>query len=409
MQYYSGMDIFMIKRIISILISAAILLSTYGSCLATDTGGAPSSWAKKAVNRAIENKFIPDRLQKDYQKQITREEFASLLVQTIFACQWIRVGSEYRTEDDFSYYCQDTIVTRESVLKQVKVLDFNFKDTQSEDVKLAYIMGLVSGTSDTTFEPDKLLTRQDAAVMLSNYGGPEGGAISTATDFKRYLSRYTDLNKASAWARDAMNLAFLRYIINGDASKADREWDCKKKITLDPLGKLTREQAIVMLDNIAFYEENTGYLPFYFSVVYLRGCVPYLGDFMGVNWEISRNSVKAVSLNDALKEAIKYTPCASRELERNYSWIYEGQARKVSCEAHIASVPRISMFTQFFTSEQGKLIATGKNVAFDIGFAVYEANNPDYVFEYRFKNNGFITAGYYGGGKLIEIESKQIK
>ena len=399
----------MIKSVMGIVVSAAILLSTYGSCLAADTSGAPSSWAKKAVNRAIENKFIPDRLQKDYQKQITREEFASLLVQTIFACQWIEDEYVYRPEDDFSYYCHDTIVTRESVLKQVKVLDFNFKDTQSEDVKLAYIMGLVSGTSDTTFEPNKLLTRQDAAVMLSNYGGPEAAGIPSRTFWNTYMNRYTDLNKASTWARDAMNLAFLRNILNGDASKADREWDCKKKITLDPLGKLTREQTIVMLDNVVFYEGNTKYQPLNIFTVYLKGCVPYFGDGMGVNWEISRNSVKAISLNDALKEAIKYTPCASREFECNYSWINEGQARKVSCEAQIAALPRIAMPTQFFTGEQGKLIAAGKNVAFDIGFAVYEANNPNYVFEYRFKNNGFNTAIYYGGGKLTEIGSKRIK
>jgi hypothetical protein len=404
----------MLKRIICVLISAFILLTSYGSCIAANTSasvsGAPSKWAKVQVERALKYDFIPKRLQGDYQKKLTREEFVSLLIQTLFAFERIEEKTEriYRPEDDVDFYWYDTIVTRENVLKQVKVLDFNFTDTKSEDVKLAYILGFINMTPNHKFEPDKLITKQDVAVMFSKYGSPELRSF-TRTGFNRYIKRYTDLNKASPEARDAVNLAFLRRTINGSATEADRDFEGKTKITLDPLGNLTREQAVVMLDNIAFYESITSYCPMDFGAIYLKGCLQYFGDCMGISWEVSNDSVRAVALSDRLKEEIEYTNTASRQVDGNYGWLVGGKALKVSPEAHIAAAPRLSAEVQFMENEQLELVAAGKNVAFDIGFAVFEANNPNYVFEFRFKNNGFYLSDSYGGGKLIPIESKRIK
>lgn len=395
----------MIKRIMSIVVSVAILLSTYGSCLAADTGGAPSSWAKSHVERAIEYNLVPEKLRNNYQKIMTREEFASLIVQTVFSGQRLRTEYVDRPESDVDFFTIGTIVTRENVLKQVKLLDFNFTDTQSEDVKLAYIMGFVSGTSDTTFEPDKLLTRQDAVTMLSCYGSPESTSFD-AGEFDDYYGRFTDLNKAASWARDAVNLAFIRQIIDGDASKADRSLRSKKKITLNPLGQLTREQAIVMVDKLIFYGDVTTYEPINIRTVYLRGCVPYYGDYMGISWQVSKNSVRAVSLSDRLLKCIKIYPgTAVRQLESKYP----PKTEKQTWESHIASNPRLGCPAQFIDLEQCDLIAAGKNIAVDIGFAEYEANNPNYIFEYRLKNNGFYNSYSYGGGKMLDIYSERIK
>ncbi len=395
----------MIRRIISIFVGVAILMSTYGSCFAADTGGTPSSWAKSHVERAIEYNLVPERLRNNYQKVMTREEFASLLVQTVLSSQRITSDCVDRPESDVDFYTVDTIVTRENILKQVKVLDFNFKDTQSEDVKLAYIMGFVSGTSDTTFDPDKLLTRQDAATMLSCYGSPESTRFN-ADEFDDYYDRYTDLDKAAPWARDAVNLAFLRHIIDGDASEADRSIKSKKKITLNPLGQLTREQAIVMMDKLIFYEEFAAFPPVRMQIVYLRGCVPYFGDYMGTSWEVSKDIVRAVSLSDRLKKCMNtYLGTAVRQFEG----LYPPKTKEQTWESFIASGPRLGCQIQFITLEQADLIAAGKNIAVDIGFAEYEANNPNYIFEYRLKNNGFYNSAYYGGGKMLKRIAKRIK
>ena len=395
------------------------MFSTYGNCISVSAnsstsaalnGGAPSKWAKAKVEDALKNNFIPESIQGDYQKKITRGEFVSLLVQMIFSYQWVRQTNHvFRLEDDVDFYWEDTLVTRENVLKQVKVLDFNFTDTRSEDVKLAFILGLIKMTSNRKFEPNKLITKQDIAVMLSEYGTPELRDFNK-DDFNIYNKRFTDLNKAAPEARDAVKMAFRRYIIGGSATEADRAFESKKKITLDPLGTLTREQAIVLLYNIFLSVDlELAIFPFNFKEIYLKGLLPYLGDCMGINWEVSNNSVKAVSVSDRLKEQMLDGNTTSRRLEYNRNYISEGQAMKISCGAQIATVPRLGAGEQFMTEDQLEMVSKGKNVAFDIGFAVFEANNPKYIFEFRFKNNGFYSANYYGGGKLLPVKSVQIK
>jgi len=104
-------------------------------------------------------------------------------------------------EASWGYY---PVVTREMYLENVKATDYKFKDTNSEDVRLAYTMGFVSGTSDTTFSPNSSITREAAAMMLVNYNKEV-----LSPSFYDAETKIKDLNKVSSWALDAVKLAWF--------------------------------------------------------------------------------------------------------------------------------------------------------------------------------------------------------
>lgn len=369
-----------------------------------DSASKPSSWAKVAVKEAIELGFVPERLQGDYQKAITKEEFASLFVTTIFASQKLQYPLTVGTP--ITEYSIFYAVTKEDVLRQVKVTDYAFTDTDNEDVKLAYIMGLVNGASATTFSPDKLVTRQEAAVMLASYGSPEACGVSDKDELEHFMPRYADLGKASDWAREALNLAFYRGVLSG--TSGDKEYNGTSKITLDPHGNFTREQAIAVADRLYKAEKEPGIEVLPIFTVYLRGCILFRGDALGINWEVSKDTITAVSLTDALKAAQNKGVSEMRETMHNYKYI-AFENGYVSNEAFVAAYPRIGVPTQLISREAMRDFAAGNHSIYDIGLAEYEGNNPNYVFQIRFKDNGFYTAYKYGGNKMLDIYCKKIK
>lgn len=100
-----------------------------------------SAWVLEAVNSAEESKLVPSSLVGDNMTQnITRADFAAVAVKLYEA------------------------LTGETV----QVGDNPFTDTNNPNVLKAYSLGIVNGTSPTTFAPDALVTREQAAVMLTN-------------------------------------------------------------------------------------------------------------------------------------------------------------------------------------------------------------------------------------------------
>lgn len=126
-----------------------------------------------------------------------------------------------------------------------------FTDTDNKAVKQAYVYGLVSGTSDTTFTPDRLVTREEMAKMLV------GVLTSSESDF--YLSdgesdsyvinEFEDGDSVSSWAKSAVITSLNYSLMNGVTSDY-----------LAPTGATTREQAIASV-NRAYnkFGENDGY------------------------------------------------------------------------------------------------------------------------------------------------------
>lgn len=100
-------------------------------------------------------------------------------------------------------------------------------------VAWAYEQGITSGTSDTTFSPNKPLTRQEAATLFANVIKLDGLYEAPTTEFD---AKYTDVKYIHPWATESMLWAVENGIISGTSAT-----------TLAPVGQATRMQVAQML------------------------------------------------------------------------------------------------------------------------------------------------------------------
>ena len=111
------------------------------------------------------------------------------------------------------------------------------QDWYQDAVLWAYQTGVVAGTSSTTFEPDRPVTREQIAVILMEY-------VTRVLKLERTwtpadLSTFPDADSVSDWAKDAMADAVALGLISG-ASNGGQTY-------LEPQGSATREQVATIL------------------------------------------------------------------------------------------------------------------------------------------------------------------
>ncbi len=113
-----------------------------------------------------------------------------------------------------------------------------FTDAESVPVMQAYYYGIISGTSDTTFSPEKLVTREEFAKILVNTLNVAEVDLGIATEeATAIINRYEDGDTVSYWARAPLATAISYGFMNG-----------MTETTLNPLSYATREQAIASVN-----------------------------------------------------------------------------------------------------------------------------------------------------------------
>lgn len=113
-----------------------------------------------------------------------------------------------------------------------------FADTDNTAVAQAYCYGIVSGTSDGTFTPNRLVTREEMAKMLvSTLAASEVNFELADGSDKSAIANFEDADSISAWAESSVITALNNSLINGITAD-----------TLAPLGSTTREQAIASVN-----------------------------------------------------------------------------------------------------------------------------------------------------------------
>ncbi len=93
--------------------------------------------------------------------------------------------------------------------------------------------GVVYGVGDKRFAPEKMLTREQLAVILFNYAKYRGLNIAGTDDTA--LNGFSDTNSISSWAEEAMKWAVSAGIITGNGSQ------------LNPQNSASRAEVAVML------------------------------------------------------------------------------------------------------------------------------------------------------------------
>ena len=104
----------------------------------------------------------------------------------------------------------------------------------------AYQNNVVAGTSPTTFAPDQPVTREQIAVILTQYMFHVLKMNRTWTPAD--LSTFPDGANVSSWAKEAMQDAVALGLINGTKAPDG-------KVYLDPQGSATRQQVATILMN----------------------------------------------------------------------------------------------------------------------------------------------------------------
>jgi len=175
-----------------------------------------SPWARTEADWLYQTELVPPMLWGDYQKDITRAEFAHLLVGV------------------YEHIKDTTVATTSSKVNK-------FTDIQGhalgEDMRKAYMLGILSGSSETTFSPDRTITRQEAAKMLCSFVSKmENVDISTKV---QNLGFYGDAADIDAWATPYVYYAYESNIMRGTGGS-----------NFSPKALLSREQSLAILSRL---------------------------------------------------------------------------------------------------------------------------------------------------------------
>lgn len=192
----------------TIIIAIVILPQiTYANpALSQNNEDIPSDWAKVEIDKAKEMNLLPEKIQGEYRSSITREEFSELAVKLY-----------------------EVLSGKEGTVQEGNP----FTDTQNTKVLTANKLGIVQGKGEGKFDPNNTVTHEEISVMLYRTlqaAKPE----YNYSDLNEYI--FTDQNKISSWATEAVAYLYGVEVINGVGDNR-----------FNPKGDTTREEAIVFV------------------------------------------------------------------------------------------------------------------------------------------------------------------
>ena len=188
------------KKIISICLSALIMLSGVQAFAAST----PSSWAITEVKAAISEGIVPEAIQTDYQKAITRKEFCEMV----------------------------TLVYDKLGGANISVGASPFSDVDNESVTKASALGIVLGIGDGLFAPDNLITRQEICTMFARTTQAAMPEVNIPANLP---NTFPDIDTISGWALENVKYVNIIEVMLGDEENR-----------INPLNNTTREQAILL-------------------------------------------------------------------------------------------------------------------------------------------------------------------
>lgn len=164
-----------------------------------------SPWAKGDYQKLSEHSLLDGLEGNNHASQISRKEFTYIA---------------------FNLYKYKTGYEMQGIVSP-------FSDIDQARISHAAKLGLIQGTSEGQFSPEKKLTRQEAVVMLINLYKKLGGDIST---LKGTSLSFADNAEIAAWAKQDAYAAYQLGLIQGMGKNQFR-----------PKDNLIKEQAYVML------------------------------------------------------------------------------------------------------------------------------------------------------------------
>lgn len=159
-----------------------------------------SKWAKAEIALSYELGLIPESVMTDYKAVIDREAFCEMVAKMF-------VDSEEAPKAPFT-------------------------DVDSESVDKAYALGIINGVSETSFNPDANITREEMAAMLCR----AFRKITSVEDIAIEDKIFPDNEKISEWAMEDVKVMNSLGVMKGDENGNIR-----------PMDNTTNEEAILLV------------------------------------------------------------------------------------------------------------------------------------------------------------------
>ena len=202
-----------------------------------------SDWALENLGKAYNNGLIPNILiNADLTSPITRAEFAAVSIQ---------------------------LYERLSGMTAPVAPASTFTDTQNTDILKAYAISVVSVTGGGKFDPDALLNREQAAVMLTNvykavywegWNRDNNAAYTAHSLDSKGVAPFADDAKISDWAKSSVYFMYKNGIVGGMGGNIFAPKNTTAAEAVSGYANATREQALIMsqktFENAKHYSDS---------------------------------------------------------------------------------------------------------------------------------------------------------
>ena len=207
------------KKMIAALCAA--LISQQAAVYASDL----SDWAIPDYESASRAGLLSYNIaEKPLSGNITREEFCSLAVNLYKALS----GKEAYTPEILP-----------------------FEDSDSEDVAQCYALGIISGRSETEFDPQGLVTREEMAkIIVNTLRAAEVNIVILRSEAEELFAAFEDADQVSPWAFSEVAAALKHSFLSGISENM-----------LAPGEGATREQALSAVNRVytQFVQDKISY------------------------------------------------------------------------------------------------------------------------------------------------------
>lgn len=200
----------MLKKVLCI---ALVMVFALG--VTAFAGGEPSDWAKAEIKDEYVKMFNNVNIDIDYQRPITRAEFAMLA---------------------FDVYGDINGGYPKIEVKKV------FQDIGAEKVDtiipMVAALGIVNGVSETHFDPKAPVTREQVCTMLARISSKLDTAYTEKLNLanaSNAIGGYVDNTNVSTWAKESVTFCVYTGIMKGVSENE-----------LAPLSNITVEQAMIL-------------------------------------------------------------------------------------------------------------------------------------------------------------------
>ena len=323
------------KRIVQLVLLLTFLLSLGLPAMAVETGDVSvSAWAAEEVQIAEDYDLLP--------ASPLWEDYGAFEIQTvtdwrqpITRAQFVRFALSYVAAMN---HCDEGVfqgLVRDYMAKKTEdgyFLEMPFTDDRTDEVALAYTLGLVEGRGNGIFDPNAHITREEAATLLFRSYAACGGTSEEAE-----AEPFADEEAIAGWAKEAVY--------------ALRKWDVLRGMgenRFDPKGDFTVQQCAVCF--LRLYEQM--------PVSRLKGNTAPLFDREETIRSIVGKKTEVQRL-EGPQATFLVTDFAAMHSTRSYYFVYpEGGARRIT--------PAVYVWTQDYYIEDPAFSQDGRTLSYTI-------------------------------------------